>query len=111
MKNGPLSNFLFGERERFKRLNGKTEQNGIGNCKWVVIHTRRVRDPDHPFGYKATKHSLLDKNYTAKISDFGLAKLMKKNQTHTATMIRGAMGYMAPEWLKNAPITTKSRCL
>lgn len=50
---------------------------------------------------------LLDSSYTAKISDFGLAKLLMKDKTRTSTNARGTVGYMAPEWLKNAPVTTK----
>ncbi|KAK8495534.1 hypothetical protein V6N11_013395 [Hibiscus sabdariffa] len=37
---------------------------------------------------------LLDENFNAKVSDFGLPKLIGKDQT-----MRGTPGYMAPEWL------------
>ncbi|RVW66348.1 G-type lectin S-receptor-like serine/threonine-protein kinase LECRK4 [Vitis vinifera] len=50
---------------------------------------------------------LLDANYTAKIADFGLSKLLNKDQTKTITNVRGTMGYMAPEWLRNAAVTAK----
>ncbi|KAM3707317.1 hypothetical protein ACJW31_02G015600 [Castanea mollissima] len=50
---------------------------------------------------------LLDVNYTAKIADFGLSKLLEKQQTRTDTNVRGTIGYMAPEWLRRAPITSK----
>ncbi|KAL6650410.1 hypothetical protein ACP70R_009335 [Stipagrostis hirtigluma subsp. patula] len=50
---------------------------------------------------------LLDENLTAKISDFGLAKLLRSNQTRTNTGIRGTRGYVAPEWFKNMGITSK----
>ncbi|KAL6343458.1 hypothetical protein AAG906_024823 [Vitis piasezkii] len=50
---------------------------------------------------------LLDQHYNAKIADFGLAKLLRKDQTRTSTNARGTMGYMAPEWLKCAPVTAK----
>ncbi|URE23142.1 G-type lectin S-receptor-like serine threonine-protein kinase [Musa troglodytarum] len=50
---------------------------------------------------------LLDDNFTARISDFGLAKLLRTDQTRTKTDIRGTKGYVAPEWFKNAGITTK----
>ncbi|VVA31695.1 PREDICTED: G-type lectin S-receptor [Prunus dulcis] len=40
---------------------------------------------------------LLDDYYTARISDFGLAKLLMMNQSHTHTAIRGTKGYVAPE--------------
>lgn len=50
---------------------------------------------------------LLDENIVAKISDFGLAKLLRANQTQTNTGIRGTRGYVAPEWFKNIGITSK----
>ncbi|KAL3516580.1 hypothetical protein ACH5RR_023482 [Cinchona calisaya] len=50
---------------------------------------------------------LLDESFTAKISDFGLAKLMISNQSKTLTAIRGTKGYVAPEWFKNTPVTAK----
>ncbi|XP_008779807.2 G-type lectin S-receptor-like serine/threonine-protein kinase LECRK2 [Phoenix dactylifera] len=51
---------------------------------------------------------LMDDNWTAKISDFGLAKLLMPSQTRTFTGIRGTRGYLAPEWHKNAPISVKA---
>jgi serine/threonine protein kinase len=50
---------------------------------------------------------LLDDKFTAKISDFGLAKLLQTNQTQTNTGIRGTRGYVAPEWFKSIGITAK----
>ncbi|PHU08119.1 hypothetical protein BC332_24608 [Capsicum chinense] len=50
---------------------------------------------------------LLDENLTAKIADFGMAKLLRKDQTRTTTKIRGTRGYVAPEWFRNMPITVK----
>ncbi|KAM3395766.1 hypothetical protein P3S68_004772 [Capsicum galapagoense] len=42
---------------------------------------------------------LLDGKYNAKLSDFGLAKLIDRNQGQVMTMMRGTPGYLAPEWL------------
>ncbi|XP_048425906.1 G-type lectin S-receptor-like serine/threonine-protein kinase LECRK3 [Pyrus x bretschneideri] len=50
---------------------------------------------------------LLDDSLTARISDFGLAKLLRIDQTLTMTGIRGTKGYVAPEWFKRLPITAK----
>ncbi|RDX94522.1 G-type lectin S-receptor-like serine/threonine-protein kinase RLK1, partial [Mucuna pruriens] len=50
---------------------------------------------------------LLDEYHNARISDFGLAKLLKMNQSRTNTAIRGTKGYVALEWFKNMPITAK----
>uniref|UniRef100_A0A5B7ABP7 Receptor-like serine/threonine-protein kinase n=1 Tax=Davidia involucrata TaxID=16924 RepID=A0A5B7ABP7_DAVIN len=50
---------------------------------------------------------LLDNHFTARISDFGLAKSLMFDQTRTLTGIRGTRGYVAPEWFKNVPVTVK----
>ncbi|URE23525.1 receptor-like protein kinase [Musa troglodytarum] len=50
---------------------------------------------------------LLDDNLVPRIADFGLAKLLKTDQTRTKTDIRGTKGYVAPEWFKNAGVTAK----
>ncbi|XP_072960065.1 G-type lectin S-receptor-like serine/threonine-protein kinase SD2-5 [Typha angustifolia] len=50
---------------------------------------------------------LLDDNFNAKISDFGLAKLIDRDQSHVMTKIRGTRGYLAPEWLTSS-ITEKA---
>ncbi|KAK4344274.1 hypothetical protein RND71_037368 [Anisodus tanguticus] len=50
---------------------------------------------------------LLDESLTAKIADFGIAKLLGKDQIRTTTKIRGTRGYIAPEWFRNMPITVK----
>ncbi|XP_076931799.1 G-type lectin S-receptor-like serine/threonine-protein kinase SD2-5 [Bidens hawaiensis] len=49
---------------------------------------------------------LLDKYFNAKVSDFGLSKLIDRNQSQVMTRMRGTPGYMAPEWLSSV-ITEK----
>ncbi|XP_028071737.1 G-type lectin S-receptor-like serine/threonine-protein kinase At5g24080 [Camellia sinensis] len=49
---------------------------------------------------------LLDEYCNAKISDFGLSKLIDKDQSQVVTTLRGTPGYLAPEWL-NSIITKK----
>ncbi|MFQ6646362.1 hypothetical protein Gotur_020219 [Gossypium turneri] len=44
---------------------------------------------------------LLDENFNAKVSDFGLSKLIEKDQSQVVTSMRGTPGYMAPEWLSS----------
>ncbi|KAA8528870.1 hypothetical protein F0562_036225 [Nyssa sinensis] len=51
---------------------------------------------------------LMDEYRCAKISDFGLAKLLKQDQTNTFTGIRGTRGYVAPEWHRKLPVTVKA---
>ncbi|KAG5597335.1 hypothetical protein H5410_038567 [Solanum commersonii] len=49
---------------------------------------------------------LLDQYFNAKISDFGLSKLIEKDKSKVVTRMRGTRGYLAPEWLSSV-ITEK----
>ncbi|XP_058106851.1 PTI1-like tyrosine-protein kinase 2 [Magnolia sinica] len=52
---------------------------------------------------------LLDKNFHAKVSDFGLAKLgSEKAGGHVSTRVLGTQGYVAPEYVLTGHLTTKS---
>ncbi|MCD9641570.1 hypothetical protein HAX54_027798 [Datura stramonium] len=44
---------------------------------------------------------LLDQCFNAKISDFGLSKLIEKEKSKVVTRMRGTPGYLAPEWLSS----------
>ncbi|OQU87306.1 putative receptor protein kinase ZmPK1 [Sorghum bicolor] len=55
---------------------------------------------------------LLTREFDAKIADFGLAKLSKRNDGAGGdgmqlSHMRGTTGYMAPEWALNVPINAK----
>ncbi|KAI5678093.1 hypothetical protein M9H77_09043 [Catharanthus roseus] len=50
---------------------------------------------------------LLGEDFCPKVSDFGLAKLKKKEEMISMSQLRGTRGYMAPEWIRG-PVTSKS---
>ncbi|KAF3443935.1 hypothetical protein FNV43_RR13625 [Rhamnella rubrinervis] len=51
---------------------------------------------------------LLDNNFDARVSDFGLAKLALDSYTHVTTRVMGTFGYMAPEYATSGKLTEKS---
>ncbi|KAF3449145.1 hypothetical protein FNV43_RR09873 [Rhamnella rubrinervis] len=103
MSNGTLAGFLFGDMK--PSWNQRT-QIAFGIARGVLyLHeecsTQIIHCDIKP------QNILLDEFYNARISDFGLAKLLMMEQSQTNTAIRGTKGYVAPEWFRNMPITVK----
>ncbi|KAJ8770882.1 hypothetical protein K2173_021797 [Erythroxylum novogranatense] len=103
LSNGSLSSFLFGEMRpswsmRIPIVFGIAR--GLlylhEECSTQIIHCDIK-----------PQNILLDDYYNARISDFGLAKLLVLNQSQTLTAVRGTKGYVAPEWFRNMPVTVK----
>ncbi|KAK7285843.1 hypothetical protein RJT34_20625 [Clitoria ternatea] len=51
---------------------------------------------------------LLTEKYQAKLSDFGLARMMGMEESKVFTDVRGTIGYMDPEYMSNAKLTCAS---
>ncbi|XP_057769758.1 probable receptor-like protein kinase At5g38990 [Salvia miltiorrhiza] len=53
---------------------------------------------------------LLDENFVAKVSDFGLAKTEDRNklQSHVSTLVKGTRGYFDSYYIKTGKLTRKS---
>ncbi|MED6147089.1 putative serine/threonine-protein kinase pbl23 [Stylosanthes scabra] len=65
---------------------------------------------DPPVIYRDFKSSniLLDEDFNAKLSDFGLAKIAPNGQGTITSRVMGTFGYCAPEYASGGQLTTKS---
>ncbi|PIN12632.1 Serine/threonine protein kinase [Handroanthus impetiginosus] len=110
LKNGSLDRFLFTPESDKKVLNWERRYNiASGVARGITYLHEECRDCILHCDIKP-ENILLDENYNARISDFGLARLLNMNDHRHRSMItvRGTRGYLAPEWAANLPITPKA---
>ncbi|EOY32490.1 Receptor protein kinase 1 [Theobroma cacao] len=103
LSNGTLASFLFGD---LKPSWNQRTQIALGIARGL-FYLHEECSPQIIHCDIKPQNILLDDYYDARISDFGLAKLLRIDQSHTNTAIRGTKGYVAPEWFKTVPVTTK----
>lgn len=106
MKKGSLDKHLF--KKGAKPLSWKRRINiAIGAAKGLAfLHTSEKNVIYRDF--KAS-NILIDENYNAKLSDFGLAKLGPINgDSHVSTQPMGTLGYAAPEYITTGHLYLKS---
>lgn len=106
VENGPLSKFLFDGKKN--SIGSERLLNiAIGTAKGITYLHEDAADQIIHYDIKA-ENILLDNNLSPKVSDFGLAKLYRRDQTHHPTEgRRGTPGYAAPEMFLPYPVTHK----
>ncbi|KOM33034.1 hypothetical protein LR48_Vigan01g259000 [Vigna angularis] len=107
MSNGSLGNLIFvGESQRRPEWDERVRI-AVEIARGIMYLHEECEAPIIHCDIKP-QNILVDEFWTAKISDFGLAKLLMPDQTRTMTGARGTRGYLAPEWNKNVPISVKT---
>ncbi|KAJ6893758.1 hypothetical protein NC652_027735 [Populus alba x Populus x berolinensis] len=108
MENNSLAKALFGSETSFLMLDWPTRYKicvGIARGLAFLHEESAIRIVHRDI--KGT-NVLLDKDLSAKISDFGLAKLKEEENTHISTRVAGTIGYMAPEYALWGYLTDKA---
>ncbi|KAK9012344.1 hypothetical protein V6N11_040401 [Hibiscus sabdariffa] len=107
MQKGSLENHLFRRNPAVEPMSWETRLKivlGAARGLAFLHFSEKVIYRD----FKAS-NILLDGNYNAKISDFGLAKLGPSGgQSHVTTRVMGTYGYAAPEYIATGHLYVKS---
>ncbi|KAK4350779.1 hypothetical protein RND71_030092 [Anisodus tanguticus] len=107
MENGSLWDLLHGPSKKVK-LDWETRlriavgaAQGLAylhhDCNARIIH-RDVK----------SSNILVDENFEAHLSDFGIAKCIPTAKTHASTLVVGTIGYIDPEYARTSRVTEKS---
>ncbi|KAJ4719887.1 Protein kinase [Melia azedarach] len=108
MPKGSLENHLFRRGSYVQPLSWNLRMKiALGAAKGLAfLHSDKAKVIYRDF---KTSNILLDSNYNAKLSDFGLAKDGPTgSQSHVSTRVMGTYGYAAPEYMATGHLTAKS---
>uniref|UniRef100_A0A1D1XCQ6 non-specific serine/threonine protein kinase n=1 Tax=Anthurium amnicola TaxID=1678845 RepID=A0A1D1XCQ6_9ARAE len=109
MSQGALSKHLFlWQKLNLEPLSWKKRLN-------IALDVARGMEYLHNLAHQSFIHRdmkssniLLDDDYRAKVSDFGLVKLAPDGKNSVVTRLAGTFGYLAPEYAVTGKITTKA---
>ncbi|CAN1172149.1 Probable serine/threonine-protein kinase PBL23 [Linum perenne] len=109
LPNGSLEDHLLDLPEGKAALDWSSRMKVAAGAAKGLEYLHETADP--PVIYRDFKASniLLDAEFNAKLSDFGLAKLGPTgDNTHVSTRVMGTYGYCAPEYALTGQLTSKS---
>ncbi|KAF5770909.1 putative transferase, protein kinase RLK-Pelle-RLCK-VIIa-2 family [Helianthus annuus] len=108
MSRGSLENHLFRRSSYFQPLSWNLRlKAALGAAKGLAY----LHSPEANVIYRDFKCSniLIDSDYNAKLSDFGLAKDGPLDgKSHVSTRVMGTYGYAAPEYMATGHLTERS---
>ncbi|KAK8671634.1 hypothetical protein V6N13_038224 [Hibiscus sabdariffa] len=108
MENNSLAQFLLGGEESRTKLSWEVRREialGIGRA---LAYIHEEMKPHIVHRDIKLSNILLDRDFTPKVSDFGLSRLFPDNVTHLSTGVAGTLGYLAPEYAISGHLTRKS---
>ncbi|KAI3699087.1 hypothetical protein L2E82_43113 [Cichorium intybus] len=105
ISNGTLADHLHGELANPSLLTWQLRMNIATETAraLVYLHASEIIHRD-----VKTSNILLDNNFSAKVADFGLSRLLPNDVSHVSTVPQGTPGYVDPQYHHRYRLTDKS---
>ncbi|CAA6666843.1 unnamed protein product [Spirodela intermedia] len=107
MPNGSLWDLLHGPNKKVK-LDWETRLRIAVGAAQGLAYLHHDCDPRIIHRDVKSSNILLDENFEAHLSDFGIARSISSGKAHASTFVVGTIGYIDPEYARTSRLTEKS---
>ncbi|XP_057476504.1 probable receptor-like protein kinase At5g18500 [Actinidia eriantha] len=108
VNNGNLEQWLHGAMRQHGYLTWEARMKILLGTAKALSYLHEAIEPKVVHRDIKSSNILIDDNFNAKISDFGLAKLLSAGKSHITTRVMGTFGYVAPEYANSGLLNEKS---
>ncbi|EOA38000.1 hypothetical protein CARUB_v10009469mg [Capsella rubella] len=108
MNNGNLEEWLHGAMKHHGYLTWEARMKVLTGTSKALAYLHEAIEPKVVHRDIKSSNILIDDRFNAKISDFGLAKLLGDGKSHVTTRVMGTFGYVAPEYANTGLLNEKS---
>ncbi|KAG6758750.1 hypothetical protein POTOM_035208 [Populus tomentosa] len=108
VNNGNLEQWLRGGMRQHGYLTWEARMKILLGTAKALAYLHEAIEPKVVHRDIKSSNILIDDNFDAKISDFGLAKLLGAGKSHITTRVMGTFGYVAPEYANSGLLNEKS---
>ncbi|XP_020520627.1 probable receptor-like protein kinase At2g42960 [Amborella trichopoda] len=108
VNNGNLEQWLHGAMRQQGFLTWEARMKVILGTAKALAYLHEAIEPKVVHRDIKSSNILIDEEFNAKVSDFGLAKLLGAGKSHITTRVMGTFGYVAPEYANTGLLNEKS---
>ncbi|KAL0384721.1 UNVERIFIED_CONTAM: putative receptor-like protein kinase [Sesamum radiatum] len=108
VNNGNLEQWLHGAMRQYGFLTWEARMKVLLGTAKALAYLHEAIEPKVVHRDIKSSNILIDDEFNAKVSDFGLAKLLGAGESHITTRVMGTFGYVAPEYANSGLLNEKS---
>lgn len=108
VNNGNLEQWLHGGMRQHGYLTWEARMKVLLGTAKALSYLHESIEPKVVHRDIKSSNILIDDDFNAKVSDFGLAKLLGSGMSHITTRVMGTFGYVAPEYANSGLLNEKS---